>query len=140
MFCSLNSPWVQQTNYNLHPWYWNSLLFCLISSGENLAHFLQLLAFTIFQFFVPPGTHYWRVGRGSMEWEVCLTFSTHDQLWELNPKPSQTKLKFNALSTWPHAPMSDRPVASISRCCAVIQGRWPSSTRLHQTATHYMCI
>ena len=54
---SLKSPWVQQTNYNLHPWYWNSLLFCLISSGENLAHFLQLMAFTIFHFFVPPGTH-----------------------------------------------------------------------------------
>ena len=33
--------------HNLHPWYWNSLLHGLISSGENSAHFLQLLPFTI---------------------------------------------------------------------------------------------
>ena len=29
--------------------------------------------------------------------------STHDQQWELNPRPSD--LKSNALSTWPHAPI-----------------------------------
>ena len=33
--------------HNLHPLYWNSLLYGLISSGENSAHFLQLLPFTI---------------------------------------------------------------------------------------------
>ena len=53
--------------YNLHPWYWNSLLFGLISSEENSAHFLQLIPFTSFEFFVPPGTNYCWVGNGSME-------------------------------------------------------------------------
>ena len=33
--------------HNLHPWYWNSHLYRLISSGENSSHFLQLLPFTI---------------------------------------------------------------------------------------------
>ena len=35
--------------HNLHPWYWNSLLCNLISSGKNSAHFLQLMLFTILQ-------------------------------------------------------------------------------------------
>ena len=34
---------------NLHPWYWNSLLYGLIYSGENSAHFLQL-PFTVIHF------------------------------------------------------------------------------------------
>ena len=36
--------------YNLHPWYWNAVLYGLISSGENSTHFLKLMPFTIFQF------------------------------------------------------------------------------------------
>ena len=36
--------------HNLHPWYWNSLLHGLISCGENSAHFLQLISFTILHF------------------------------------------------------------------------------------------
>ena len=36
--------------HNLHPWYWNSLLYCLISSWERSVHFLQLMPFTILQF------------------------------------------------------------------------------------------
>ena len=72
MFIVWNPPELSRL-YNLHPWYCNSLLYRLISSGENSAHFLQLMPFTIFQFFVPPGTHHCWVGRGSMEWEVCLT-------------------------------------------------------------------
>ena len=66
--------------YNLHPWYWNSLFYGLISSGENSVHsgensvhFLQLMPFTIFHFFLfhqEPITAGWA---GSMEWEVCLT-------------------------------------------------------------------
>ena len=74
--------------YNLHPWYWNSLLYGLISSGENSTHFLQLMPFTIFHFFIPPGTHYCWVGKGSMEWEVLPDTSTHDQQWEFNLRPS----------------------------------------------------
>ena len=96
--CSLEdktSP-VSSALYNLHPWYWNSLLY-----GENSVHFLQLMPFTIFQFFVPPGTHYCWVSRGSMEWEVCPTLlhmATHDQQWESNPRPS------DLISTWQQAP------------------------------------
>ena len=33
--------------HNLHPWYYNSVLYGLISSGENSVHFLQQLPFTI---------------------------------------------------------------------------------------------
>ena len=46
----------------------------LISSGENSAHFLQLMSFTIFHFFVPLGTHHCWVGRDHMELKACLTF------------------------------------------------------------------
>ena len=58
---------------NLHPWYWNSLLYGLIYSGENSGHFLQLIPFIIFPIFVPPGTHHCLVDRGSMIWEACPT-------------------------------------------------------------------
>ena len=34
-----------------------TLSYSLIFSGDNSTHFLQLMPFTIFQFFVPPGTH-----------------------------------------------------------------------------------
>ena len=42
---------MSSVDYNLHPWYWNSLLYRLISSGENSVHFLQLMPFTIFSSF-----------------------------------------------------------------------------------------
>ena len=43
---SLISHRVQQTSHNLHPWHRNSLLYSLISSGENsaLAHFAAAIA------------------------------------------------------------------------------------------------
>ena len=92
--------------YNVYPWYCNSLLCSLIYSGENSGHFLQLIPFTIFHLFVPPGTHYCWVGRGSMEWEVCLT------LQQMTSSGNQTSdllflsnLKYYALSTWSHAPI-----------------------------------
>ena len=34
---------------------------------------VNLMPFTIVQFFIPPGTHHCWVGRGSMEQEVCPT-------------------------------------------------------------------
>ena len=65
--------------YNLHPWYWNSLLYGLISSGENSAHFLQPMPFKIFPIFVPPGTHHCWVDRGGMVYAqhlyTWITFS-----------------------------------------------------------------
>ena len=62
--------------YDLHPWYWNSLFYSLISSRENsaIAHFATAIAISLeFNFFVPSGTYHCSVGRGSMEWDVCLT-------------------------------------------------------------------
>ena len=61
---------------NLHPWYWNSLLYSLMSSGENSVHFLHLMLFTIITVFIPPGTHHCWVDRG-MVWEVLSNTSTH---------------------------------------------------------------
>ena len=45
---------------NLHPWYWNSLIYGLIS-GENSAYYLQLMSFTIssFLFHQAPITAGW---------------------------------------------------------------------------------
>ena len=36
------------------------------SSGENSLHFLQLMTFTIYPIFVPPGTYHCWVDRGGM--------------------------------------------------------------------------
>ena len=47
---SLISPWVQQTSQFTPLVLELSLLYSLISSGENSAHFLQLMPFTILQF------------------------------------------------------------------------------------------
>ena len=103
---SLISTWVQQTLQFIALVLELSLLYGLISSGENSVHFLQLMPFTIFNFFVLPGTHYYIywVGRGSMEWEVCPTLlhMTMEQ-WESNARPSD--FNSNTLSTWPHAPI-----------------------------------
>ena len=72
--------------YNLHPWYWKSFSNGFIFAGDNSAHFLQLMPFTIFQFFIPPGIHYCWVARGSIEWEVCLTLLHMTSSWNRTPK------------------------------------------------------
>ena len=63
--------------HNLHPWYWNSLLYRLISSGANSAVHTLLQLYNSpslqFSFIVTPGTRYCRVDRGSMIWETCPT-------------------------------------------------------------------
>ena len=71
--------------HNLHPSYWNSLLYGLISSGENSVHFLQLMPFTIFHFFVYPSL---LSGKRQYGMRSLLYTSTHDQQWESNPRPS----------------------------------------------------
>ena len=53
--------------YNLHSWYWNSLLWGLISSEENSAHFLQLMPFAIFFFLF----HQVPITAGWAECNVC---------------------------------------------------------------------
>ena len=59
--------------HSLHHWHWNTLLYGLISSGENSAHFLQPIQLTSFPIFILPGTHHCWVDRGGMIWEACLT-------------------------------------------------------------------
>ena len=63
--------------HNLHPWYWNSLLYSLISYGKNLAFFVHFAAAynqsLQFSFLVPPSTNHCKVGRGSMLWEARPT-------------------------------------------------------------------
>ena len=58
--------------YNLSPWYWNSLIQSHLLWGK-FSTFFAANAIHNFQIFVPPGTHYCWVCRGSMEWEVCPT-------------------------------------------------------------------
>ena len=62
--------------YNLHPWYWNTLFYCLISSGDNSA-FADICCSYIqsfqFSFLVLPGTHHCYVDRASVIWEACPT-------------------------------------------------------------------
>ena len=60
-------------SHNLQSWCWDSRLYGVISSGENSAHFLQLMPLTILLFFVPPGTHHCWLDRGGMIWEACPT-------------------------------------------------------------------
>ena len=55
-----------------------TLSYGLISTGENSTHFLQLMPFTIFPVFIPPGTHHCWVDRGGMVWEVLANTSTHE--------------------------------------------------------------
>ena len=43
-------------------YFWNSLFHSLIS-----VHYLQLMPFTHYLFFVPPGTHYCWVTRGGVD-------------------------------------------------------------------------
>ena len=74
---SLKSRWVKQTLQ------FTSLVLELSltwsnPSGENSEHFLQLMPFTIFPIFVPPGTHYCWMDRGSMVWYV---FVQHLSTW-----------------------------------------------------------
>ena len=122
MFIVLISPSAEFSRlHNLHPWYRNSLLYGLISSGENSAHFLQLITyhntishFTILHFFVPPGTHHCWVDRGVWYERFCPTplhTSNFSDLRELVTLPCATIV-------------SDRPLASINRCFTVIQGQW----------------
>ena len=86
--------------HNLHPMYWNSLLYGLISSGENSAHFLQLMPFTILQFLFDQV----RLGGERQYGKRSLPdTSAHDQQWESNQRPSD--FESNTLSTTGlHAP------------------------------------
>ena len=80
--------------HNLHPWYWNSLLYCLISCGENSVHFLQLMPFTVLHvsFHQIPITAGWteaawyeRLAQHSYTWPAAwralVTHPSSNQAW-----------------------------------------------------------
>ena len=109
--------------HNLHPWYRNSLLYGLISSGENSAHFLQLMPFhnaishfTILHFFFRSTRYPLLLGgqrrSGMRGFAQHLYTQVTSVIWG-------NWLLYHVLPF-----VSDRPLASINRCCTVIQGQW----------------
>ena len=69
---SLISPWAQQTSQFTPLSLENSLIRSHLLWGQFSA-FSTANAIHNSPIFVPPGTHHCWVGKGSMEWEVCLT-------------------------------------------------------------------
>ena len=63
--------------HNLHPWYWNSLLYGLISSRENATHFLQLMSFTNLHFH---STRYPSL-LGGLRWHDMRGLPQHLYTW-----------------------------------------------------------
>ena len=63
--------------HNLHPWYWNTLLYGLISSGKNSAHFLQPLPFPILHFLF----HQVSITAGWTEAELFERLAQHLYTW-----------------------------------------------------------
>ena len=68
------SQWVQQA-LQFTPRYWNSLLYSLISSGDNSA-FVDWCSYSQsfqFSFLAPPGTRHCWVDRCEVIWKACPT-------------------------------------------------------------------
>ena len=88
----------------LHPWYWNTLFYGLISLGDFStcvfsSNYSQSLHHS---FLIPPSTHQCCVGRTTIEWEVCLNLlhTTSSVI-----KPQTYWSWFQTLSTRPHVPI-----------------------------------
>ena len=136
MFIVLISPSAEFSRlHNLHPWYRNSLLYGLISSGENSAHFLQLMTyhnaishFTILHF----SFH-----------QVPITAGWTEAVWyeRFYPTPLHTSnfSDLRELVTLPCATICVRQTASLyQQVFHCHSGSVVSSTGRHQTATPYM--
>ena len=67
---------------------------------ENTAHVIKVCRQLKRLNFRPPGTHYYWVGKGSMEWLVCLTFL--HMISSGHRTPNLFYLESNALSTRPN--------------------------------------
>ena len=128
---SLISPWVQQTLQFTPLILELSLMRSLISSGDNSAHFLQLMPIKIFPICVPPGRYPSLMGGQRQYGMRSLPHaSTHDQHWESNPRPSN--LASNALSTWPHAPIDVlEPNMKLKRLISLI---------VHRSLPRWWCL
>ena len=115
MFIVLISPRVQQTA-QFTPLVSELILIRSHLLWEEFSAFSAANAISQFSiFFVPPGTHHCWVDRGGLVWEVLPNTSTHEAtsvIWR------------NWLLCHVLPFVSDRPLASISRCCTVIQGQW----------------
>ena len=113
--------------HNLHSWYWNSLLYDLISSGENSAHFLQLMPFTILH--SPFYFHQILITAGWTEaaWYQRLAQHLHTRpaAWREHRSPIQVVLTGLELVT-------TRPCA-ITQRLVYTQGRWTYKTHTSST-------
>ena len=89
---------MSSADFTIHTPGIGTLLYGLISSGENSVHFLQLMPFTVFLVFVPPVTHHCWVDRGGMVWEV---FAQHLPCEQTLPSQlSTSQLTMFAGSKW----------------------------------------
>ena len=104
--------------YNLHPWYWNSLLYGLIfyeNSGTPGEFSAFSAATAIHNVPILRSTMYPSLLCGQKQYGMRSLSDTskHDRQWESNPRPSD--LESNALYTWPHVALLAL-VASLSLC------------------------
>ena len=113
----------------LRPWYRNSLLYGLISSGENSAHFLQLMPFHNSPFF--RSTRYPSLLGGQRQ-SGMRGFAQH-----LYTRSNFSDLR--ELVTLPCATICVRQTANLyQQVLHCHSGSVVSSTGRHQTATPYM--
>ena len=82
--------------HNLQAWYWNSLLYGHISSGENSVHFLQLMPFTTLQFSL----HKVPITAG---WAEAVWNKKSAQYFYRWPAVKTSDLESNTAPTGPHA-------------------------------------
>ena len=93
-------------DFTIHTPGTGTLSYMISSPLENSAHFQQLMPFTIFPVFVPPGTctHHCWVDKGSILWEVLSNTSTHELTsvicWELVNLPCATMWVDERMDGW----------------------------------------
>ena len=97
------------------PRYWNLLSQSHHLPGKNSAQFSAAVAIQTVPIFIPPGTHYYWVDRGSMDSKLAQGFYTWPTLPELNPRPLD--LGSNALTTRQLAPHARDDFSELILTC-----------------------
>ena len=124
--------------HTLHPWYWNSLLYALISFGETSAHFLQLMPFTILQF----SFHQVPINAGWAEAEWNEKFAWHFYTWpavRIEPQTVWSLVKH--LIYWVTCHMLQRYIKNQIKCTCymdtlALHYHWTNSTADTAVAVH----
>ena len=86
--------------------------------GEKAAQFAAAVAIHSVSIFIPPGTHYCWVDRGSVDFELAQGFHTWLALQESNPRPLD--LRSNALTSWQRAPSCKKIYSWICQIAPVL--------------------